>query len=325
MVLAVNRTGTVFKKCDLSNHKPDSNKKCGDGTCQHSCRPSAVEKCPHAWTLRYWVDGKQLEKSFRDTVHETTGRTAYGSGRKLAQDFQLKLTVDKRSGDSTFADYTKLGKVNFGEAVETYISRLPVNERSKAHYRSTYRVHVQPAFGGKTLAQVANDRDGVLNLLTVAMKDLSITPRQQARLVIVGPCDEAVKAGKLSRHRLTDIVLMDHGPKKLRSDFIFPDYPQIKIVADGETKTDARLSYRGAGLAVWLMRGCGLRIEEALAVEKSDFIEDGAILRVMWQASRDGRKKMPLKHRKPGEYRDVPVPTWLWKMVQGMPDGPLMP
>lgn len=73
------------------------------------------------------------------------------------------------------------------------------------------------------------------------------------------------------------------------------------------------------------MRECGLRIEEALAVSKEDFIEKGLVLRVTWQTSRDGRKREPLKHRKTGEYRDVPVPSWLWEMVKDMPDGPLMP
>ena len=82
---------------------------------------------------------------------------------------------------------------------------------------------------------------------------------------------------------------------------------------------------QGAGICVWLMRGCGLRIEEALSVEKSDFIEDGNILRVMWQATRDGAGKIPPKHRRRGDYRDVPVPAWLWDMVKDMPNGPLMP
>ncbi len=54
------------------------------------------------------------------------------------------------------------------------------------------------------------------------------------------------------------------------------------------------------------MRGCGLRIEEALAVCKEDFIEDGTVLRVGWQASGDGTKQDPFKHRKAGDYRDVP-------------------
>jgi integrase len=73
------------------------------------------------------------------------------------------------------------------------------------------------------------------------------------------------------------------------------------------------------------MRGCGLRIEEALAVERKDFRDNGTILRVYQQATRDGNDTGPLKKRKRGEYRDIPVPTWLWEMVKGLPDGPLMP
>lgn len=73
------------------------------------------------------------------------------------------------------------------------------------------------------------------------------------------------------------------------------------------------------------MRGCGLRIEEALAVHKEDFIHGGRTLRLTGQASNDGREKRPLKHRKRGEYRDVPVPAWLWGKVKDLPGGPLSP
>lgn len=321
MALAVNGSGTIFKKCDRSNHRPDSNKGCASATCQHTC--DSPERCPHAWTLRYWVNGKQVEKSFRDKQHPTTGRVDYGSGRKLARDWQLKVTVDKRSGDIAFTDHSKSGKQNFGEACELFIARLPVSDASKSHYRGVYLKHVKPVFGEMTLAQVANDRDGVMDLLAVTMKRLSNTPRQQARYVIVATLDEAVKAGKLSRHRLDGIELADHG-RYSRKSFVFPAYEQVRIVADGG-KTESRRAVRGAGLCVWLMRGCGLRIEEALAVTKEDFIEDGTVLRVAWQASRDGKRRAPLKHRKAGEYRDVPVPSWLWEMVKDMPDGPLIP
>jgi integrase len=44
-----------------------------------------------------------------------------------------------------------------------------------------------------------------------------------------------------------------------------------------------------------------------------------------WQASPDGRELEPLKHRKPGEFRDIPVPDMIWDMVQALPDGPLCP
>jgi hypothetical protein len=149
----------------------------------------------------------------------------------------------------------------------------------------------------------------VTELLTITMKHLSNSPRQQTRMLIVGTCDEAVKAGRLARHNLADIGLADHGPKNLHADFVFPSYEQVKFVADGGMNPATGRVVGGTGLCVWLMRGCGLRIEEALAVSKEDFIEDGTVLRVMWQASRDGRKREPLKHRKTGEYRDVPVPT----------------
>jgi hypothetical protein len=60
---------------------------------------------------------------------------------------------------------------------------MAVGENSREHYLGAYRKHVKPVFGDRTLAQVARDRDGVLDLLTVTMKDLSDTLRQQARMI----------------------------------------------------------------------------------------------------------------------------------------------
>jgi hypothetical protein len=50
-----------------------------------------------------------------------------------------------------------------------------------------------------------------------------------------------------------------------------------------------------------------VRICEALAVQKSDFRDGGRTLWVSGQTSRDDRRKVALKHRKLGEYRDVLV------------------
>ncbi len=148
MALAVNRVGTIFKKCDRSNHKPDSNQRCATSVCQHTC--DNPDRCAHAWTLRYWVNGKQVEKSFKDSTHPDSGRVSYGSGKKLAQDWQLKLTVDKRSGDITFADHAKSGKQNFGEACEQLIDRMRINENTRGLYLRAYRTYVQRMFGDKT-------------------------------------------------------------------------------------------------------------------------------------------------------------------------------
>ena len=68
------RQGTILKKCKCANQ----------------------DRCSHNWTLRYWADGRQREVSFANEM-DGQGRPRYGSGRRLAQDAQLKIAHDKRA------------------------------------------------------------------------------------------------------------------------------------------------------------------------------------------------------------------------------------
>ncbi len=248
---------------------------------------------PH--TVRYWADGRQRERSFA-TAQE-------------AKDFKIKTDHDTRA--QIFID-DKLGREDFGAAVDAWIDRHAVTDSTKGGYRVTAGRWVKTTFRGRTIAQVASDRDGVADLLAKDMGHLSITKRRQARTIITGTIAEAVKAGKLTKHNLSDIEIKDTGRATERGDFVFPAHQQIKQVAEN------------AGIVVWLMRGCGLRIEEALGVHREDF-RTSRILRLTGQASRDGKSKLPLKHRKRGEYRDVIVSAWLWELVKDLPEGPLCP
>ena len=108
----------------------------------------------------------------------------------------------------------------------------------------------------------------------------------------------------------------------------------VAMLADGLTvKTDTKRGQwtrvmPGLGIAPWLQRTMGLRIREALGVRKSDFKEraDGTrYLHLCWQANENGRELEPLKHRKAGDFRDVPVPDMVWDMAAELPDGPLCP
>ena len=65
-------------------------------------------------------------------------------------------------------------------------------------------------------------------------------------------------------------------------------------------------------LAIWLQRGCGCRAGEALAV-RADSVR-GAELRLEEQVLGTGNLG-PLKARKPGEYRDVPLPGYLARKI----------
>jgi hypothetical protein len=190
----MDRAGVILKKCDRAYHKPASNRACSAGTCQHTCdRP---ERCRHAWTLRYWVNGRQRELSFKDDI-DSQGRVKYESGKRKAKDAQLKITHDKRAEGASFVD-PRSGREDFGSAVDKWIDRHPGTESTRNGYRDIARAWVKPAFTGRSLAQVAVDRDRVTDLLVIEMTHLSVTPRRRARTLITGTIDEAVKAGRLA-------------------------------------------------------------------------------------------------------------------------------
>lgn len=248
---------------------------------------------PH--TVRFWVDGRQRERSF------ATAREARDFQIKTDHDTRAKIFVDDRAGREKFAD-----------AASAWIDRSANSAGTKNTYRSVLSAHVLPAIGSRSLANLANDREAVAQLLTVTMAHLSYSRRKSARLIITGVMAEAVTAGKIAAHRLGGIDLANHGTKKDLSDFVFPVHGQLARMAAG---------LNGLGLTIWLMRGCGLRIAEALAVQKSCFRDAGKTLRIFEQVAPDGKGTAPLKHRKAGEYRGIPVPAYLLAMVKALPDG----
>ena len=56
-------------------------------------------------------------------------------------------------------------------------------------------------------------------------------------------------------------------------------------------------------------------------MQKSCFRDGGRTLQVYEQVNRYSAGTMALKHRKLGQYRDIPVPGYLWKIVKDLPDG----
>jgi hypothetical protein len=55
---------TILKKCSREFHRPETNKQCASGTCQHTCEAAETEPCRHAWIVRYMVDEVQRDRSF---------------------------------------------------------------------------------------------------------------------------------------------------------------------------------------------------------------------------------------------------------------------
>jgi len=253
---------------------------------------------PH--TVRYWVDGKQREKSF------ATAREARDFKIKTDHDVRAQIFVDEKDGQQKFSD-----------AAAAWLAAQAIAEQTLRGYQSILSVWVLPVLGDKSLTAAAKDRDAVVKLLTQTMRHLGYSRRKVARQIIVSVMDEAVRAGKLAKHSLGEIELANDGKASGHDDFVFPTFAQVAQLAGGMGEH---------ALLIWLMRGCGLRIQEAIAVRKEGFRLNGKsgttrLLRVTEQAFRDGTRTMPMKHRRKGDYRDVPVPAYLWEMVKDLPEG----
>ena len=318
---------TVFKKCDRASHKPDSNKLCAAGTCQHTCEPAQVSDCAHKWTERYSVNSRQREQSFL-TLTE-------------AQTFQLTLSTGKQTQGAMFTD-PRAGIVEFLPLCGAYIDGMArAGARTKAIYRSNFaNPTVTRLLKSRSVLEVARMDAEVKELLNVTLGGYQDEYRGNIRRIIVGTLDECVRRGTLPRHTLTGIELAprvvtaeQYEAEQAHKRMVPLTDQQVKALADGITVTTGTKRRRawavpGLGIAVWLQRTMGLRIREALGVRKSDFRQraDGTrYLHLCWQSSLDGRELEPLKHRKAGEYRDVPVPDMIWDMVAELPDGPLCP
>src|SRR3974377_704439 len=100
------------------------------------------------YTVRFWADGKQRERSFRT--------------RKEADDFKIKTDHDIRA--QIFVD-DRRGKEKFSEAAKAWLDRKAIAEGTKSNYRSILDAHIHPAVGERTLSSVAHDRQGVQGFL----------------------------------------------------------------------------------------------------------------------------------------------------------------
>src|SRR6185437_461943 len=99
------------------------------------------------YTVRYWVAGKQREKSFPT--------------RRLASDFKSKVEYEART--QTFVD-PKLGDLRFTDYAASVISNMDLADNTRRIYYSVLRNWIGPWAGDRSLRKVANDREGAISL-----------------------------------------------------------------------------------------------------------------------------------------------------------------
>jgi integrase len=251
-----------------------------------SCPRTRWRSCRHPWVVRYRTpggrSGRQRERSF-------------GQDKREAEDFALKVEHDKRA--RVFVD-PKEGETLFRTYAEEWLGHRIIADSSSETYASVLRTHIYPAFGGKKLNTVR--RQDIKNLVAAMRADgIGASRVHTAHLVINAIFNEAVRDGKLAESPCVDIELPDVTSAK---DFVAPTHAQVEALAAG-LPGDWEAT-------VWIMQGCGLRIGEALALNTRCRVGDGKTLRITEQVNPTAQLR-PLKFRKVGEYRDIPLPRYV--------------
>jgi hypothetical protein len=144
---------TILKKCDRTNHRPETRKECAAGSCQHTCEPGQMEHCRHKWTVRYSVNSRQREASFA-TLTE-------------ARVFQAELSMKKVTQGALFTD-PRAGARKFGDIRREYAARLDVSADTLEVYERNYRGSgAQEMFDALPVATVARMEADVEALVNV--------------------------------------------------------------------------------------------------------------------------------------------------------------
>lgn len=232
-------------------------------------------------TIRYMDQGRQKELSFRTKTE--------------AMNFKAKFEHDSR--EHIFVD-PKESSIKFRDAAERYLENRTGAASSEVAYRRVLRLHINPVMGDRSLRHVAGDRYALETFLktTLPNKGLGASMVKSCYVIIRAIVNDAVKAGKLTNVRINSISIP---PVPVKAQIVWPEWKQLLAMSD------AMGEY---GTVLWLMRGCGLRIGEALAVRWENF-KDGQ-LRITQQMYPNGTYG-PMKHRKEEDFRDVPVPAYV--------------
>lgn len=253
------------------------------------------------WTVRYREPGgrsaRQREKSFER--------------KRDATDFATRVENDKR--ENTYVD-PAAGRVSLRRYTADWLEGSSASAGTLESYERIFRLHVLPHLGRKTVAQVT--AADVEDLYSRWNREKAAPNTIESRHIAMSALfSHAVRHKKIAHNPVAEARTPDN-PVIPIDERTLPDFEEIAAVA---RDIGPRLEP-----AIWVMACCGLRIGEALGVRASDFDRD--ILRLQRQVVRVKDEKghykaryAPLKHRKSGEWRDVPVPASAAAVLDRLP------
>ncbi|MEU9930465.1 tyrosine-type recombinase/integrase [Streptomyces anulatus] len=257
----------------------------GMGSFFKECDCAKPTRCPHPYTIRFRdALGKQREESGYDTQDDAIER--------LTEVYKEK----KSTAPSVAEARRELGQ----QTIEEYAKQWRPRQRKMTEYStgehvdSSINVHIVPRLGSRKLN--------------------SVTPIVVERFLDELETDKVGRGNQVNIFRTLKAILRDaYGKGAMADDPVKgvqePEYVREKVVIPSLAYVKRALTVADEHLAleIVMMVGCGLRNGEARAVNVNSVVADD-VYQVHEQIHSNTHKPAKLKHRKAGEFREVPLP-----------------
>ncbi|MGW0137402.1 tyrosine-type recombinase/integrase [Streptomyces calvus] len=259
---------------------------------------SRWSKCPHTYKIRYRsAAGKQVEESGFATQDDAIGRlTDVYKAKKAAPRGQAKAERLARYGAMRFSEY----------ATEWKAGQRDLGPASVRHLDSLLEHHMLPLLGSRRMSTFdSRVVEGFIRSMERAGVGLATQANAFDKLKAI--LLDAHRLGLFDDHPLTGVKPPQYDPKRA----VIPSPEQLRQIREAG---DDRFR-----LITDLMSGCGMRNGEAAAVNLRNIVADD-VYRITEQVNQTTGHYARLKHRKTGEYRDVPLPARVRQTIERYAD-----
>lgn len=252
--------------------------------CEHP--QSRWSKCPHPYKIRYrGATGRQREEAGYANQDKAKAR--------LTEIYQAKKGPLKTGN----TEAQEIAEMRFEDFAARYISnrKRGLTSNSIEQYERSLKTHINPRVGSR---RVGTFTPGVIEdwLNGMELNKVGLASQKNAYLVLKLVVDAARHRGAITLDPFLDIA----PPHYVPNEVIIPTFEELNAIRDAAEDDDLRL-------VIELMSGCGHRNGEAHAANSKSIVADD-VYRISEQIHSNIALPAPLKHRKRGEFREVPLP-----------------
>ena len=265
----------------------------GMGSFFKDCGCARPSRCPHPYTIR-----------FRNGMGKQSEESGFGTQDDAIERLTQIYTEKKRTAPSVAEARRELGQKTVTEYAKEWRSRQrKMTEYSTGeHVDSSLNVHIFPRLGSRKLN--------------------TVTPLVVERFLETLEADGVGRGNQVNIFRILKTILRDAFDKGAMADDPVngvqePEYVREKVVIPSLEYVKQALAVAGDDLAmeIVMMAGCGLRNGEARAVNINNVVADD-VYRVHEQIHSNTHRPAKLKHRKVGEFREVPLPRSVREAIE---------